>query len=175
MSEIDQRYWYKNQRFSPYEEGVLRLAFQARYSDRAIGRMLGRAECTILRHRKLLHLMKNRRRRVCATAIVCCCLIGISAAAHDGDDQLSAWYRSLKDPDTGISCCSMQRDCQTVDDYRASAIPGGYVVSIEGRSVEVPPNKVLQRTDNPTGRAVVCIGHVDGVPVPRCMVRAIEG
>jgi hypothetical protein len=174
MIEIEKIYRYRGQRFSPYEEGVLRLAVAARYSDKAIGRMMGRSESAIRNHRRLLQFVKYRGRRA-ATAGIIGCLIAFSTEAHDGTDPLAMWYQSLTDPETGISCCSMQRDCQPVDDYHASRTPGGYVVSIEGRSVEVPPNKVLQRADNPTGHAVVCFGHVDGVPVPRCMVRATEG
>lgn len=174
MLEIEKIYRRRNQRFSAYEEGVLRLAVEARYSDKAIGRMMGRSEDAVRRHRRLMQLPKYRGRQTAAATIIGC-LIGFSAAAHDGADPLSAWYRSLVDPETGISCCSMQRDCQPVDDYHASTTPGGYVVQIEGRSVEVPPNKVLQRTDNPTGHAVLCIMRVDGVPVPRCLVRAVEG
>jgi hypothetical protein len=109
------------------------------------------------------------------TTIIIGCLISLSVMAHDDSDPLSAWYRSLKDPQTGLSCCSQHRDCQPIDDYHASATPGGYVVLIEGRWLEVPPAKVLQRTDNPTGHAVVCIGHVNGAPVPRCMIRVTEG
>ncbi len=131
MLEIEKIYRRRWQRWSPYEESVLRLAVEARYTDEAIGRMMGRTHNTIRRHRRLLHLTKPRGRS--AAAVIVGCLIGFSAVAHDGSDPLSAWYQSLKDPETGVSCCSMQRDCQTVDDYRASATPGGYVVQIEGR------------------------------------------
>ncbi len=175
MDVVETKYRYKNQRFTPFEEGVLRLAVEASYTDTEISLMLGRSYHAIRRHRRLLNLEGPRQRRLSGAVVAFGCLIALSAAAHDGDDQLSAWYRSLVQPETGVSCCSMQRDCQPVDDYHASATPGGYVVSIEGRSVEVPPNRVLQRTDNPTGHAVVCFSRVDGVPVPRCMVRAIEG
>jgi hypothetical protein len=178
MLEIEKIYRRPGQRFSGYEEGVLRLAVEARYSDNAISRMTGRSENAIRRHRRLMQLPKYRK-RVITVAIMglvsLVSLVGLSVQAHDGSDPLSAWYQSLKDPETGISCCSMQRDCQAVDDYHASATPGGYVVRIDGSTLEVPPSKVLQRTDNPTGHAVVCVGRVDGVLFPRCMVRATEG
>jgi hypothetical protein len=41
-------------------------------------------------------------------------------------------------------------------------------------AIEVPPDKILQRTDNPTGRAVACLRHFNGHPVVRCFVRPPE-
>jgi hypothetical protein len=50
-------------------------------------------------------------------------------------------------------CCSPERDCQTTD-YETDAA-GLYWIKAEGERVQVPPDKILQSTDNPTGRAVV--------------------
>ena len=44
-----------------------------------------------------------------------------------------------------------------------------------GEPIQVPPDKILQRADNPTGRGVACLRHHDGHPVVRCFVRASEG
>ncbi len=174
MLEIEKIYRRRRQRFTSYEEGVLRLAVEARYSDAAISRMTGRSEDAIRRHRRLMQLPQYCKRTITVAPIVGC-LIGISAAAHEDSAPLAAWYQSLRDPQTGAACCSMERDCHPVDDYHASSNPGGYVVRIDGVSFDVPPSKVLQRTDNPTGHAVVCIDHWANKPVVRCMVLATEG
>jgi hypothetical protein len=97
-----------------------------------------------------------------------------AASAHDPDEQFSAWFRSLTQPGTGISCCSPQRDCQQVDDYEADEV-SGYRVKYDGVWVQVPQRVVIDRVDNPTGRAVLCISFFNGLPVARCFVRAAEG
>jgi len=71
--------------------------------------------------------------------------------AHS-DPALAPWFQSLRQPGTDISCCSLA-DCRTTQ-YRMGA--DGYEALIEGAWVAVPPDKVLRRTPNPTGRAVVC-------------------
>ncbi len=95
------------------------------------------------------------------------------APAHD-DGEFAEWFRALRDPSSGISCCSPGRDCRAVEEYRASDVPGGYQVRDEGMWVDVPPSKVLQNVDNPTGRAVACFGYVDGRIYVRCLVRPAE-
>src|ERR1700736_2477098 len=74
---------------------------------------------------------------------------------------------------TGASCCSPASDCQMTD-YDMDA-DGRYWIFAEGELIQVPPDKILQRADNPTGRGVACLRHDDGHPVVRCFVRASEG
>jgi len=71
-------------------------------------------------------------------------------------------------------CCSPDRDCTTTD-YETDA-QGNYwvVVGKYHERVQVPPDKILQRTDNPTGRAVACWHFINGHPVVRCFVRSPE-
>jgi hypothetical protein len=90
-----------------------------------------------------------------------------AAPPADADPALSPWFQSLRQPDTGVSCCSIA-DCRPVD-YRTTA--GGYEVWIENRWQRVPPEKVLQRADNPVGRAIVCWTKQIGI---MCFVRAPE-
>ena len=105
--------------------------------------------------------------------------LGIGAAAHPPEAEFADWFRSLKEPgmegviDSGNSCCSPASDCQMTD-YETDT-GGRYWVTAEGERLQVPPDKILQRTDNPTGRGVVCLRHYDGHPVVRCFVRASEG
>jgi hypothetical protein len=102
-----------------------------------------------------------------------------ATAAHPLEAEFADWFRSLKEPgadgmlNSGTSCCSPTRDCQMTD-YETDA-DGRYWIIAEGERIEVPPDKILQRTDNPTGRAVACLRYYNGHPMVRCFVRAPEG
>jgi hypothetical protein len=113
-----------------------------------------------------------------STVITTMLLLSSGANGHDPGDQFAEWFRSLKVP--GIerplnpqdaSCCSPERDCQ-ITDYETDG--GRYWIKAEGEHIEVPPDKILQRTDNPTGRAVACFRHFNGHPVVHCFVRPPE-
>src|SRR5207249_12022767 len=85
----------------------------------------------------------------------------------NADPALAPWFRSLVQPGTSISCCSIS-DCRATD-YR---IEGDHYEALIGEAwFVVPSDKVLQRTDNPTGRAVVCWTPQRGIV---CFVRATE-
>lgn len=85
----------------------------------------------------------------------------------DTDYSLAPWFQSLRQPGTGVSCCSIA-DCRTTD-YRT--VGDQYEALIDDKWVRVPPEKILQRMDNPTGRAVVCWTPALGI---MCFVRAAE-
>jgi hypothetical protein len=85
----------------------------------------------------------------------------------NADPTLAPWYRSLLQPGTSISCCSIA-DCRATE-YRTTA--DHYEVLVGGNWLPVPPEKILQRTDNPTGHAVVCWTPQRGI---MCFVRATE-
>jgi len=105
--------------------------------------------------------------RLCALGLLLLTLPVQAAPPPDADPALSPWFHSLRQPGTGMSCCSIA-DCRPVD-YRTT--PNGYEVWIEDRWWPVPPEKVLQRADNPVGRAVVCWTKLTGI---MCFVRAPE-
>ena len=98
-----------------------------------------------------------------------------AAAPPDSPDPaLAPWFESLKQPGTGASCCSIA-DCRTVD-FRQDR--DGYEVLIDGRWkisipfwLRVPPNRIIDRIDNPTNRAVVCFTPEAGI---LCFVRPSE-
>ena len=94
-------------------------------------------------------------------------LFALAAPPENVDPALSGWFRSLRQPGTGISCCSMA-DCRTTD-YRMTE--EGYEALIDGEWRPVPPERVLDHTENPTGRAVVCYLPGKGV---LCFVRPSE-
>ncbi|HLZ68107.1 MAG TPA: hypothetical protein VKQ29_17925 [Aliidongia sp.] len=88
-----------------------------------------------------------------------------AAPPPDADPTLAPWFQSLRQPSTGLLCCSVA-DCRAVDSRETS---GGYEVFIDNKWLPVPPEKVLQRADNPVGRAVVCWTKLAGI---MCFVRA---
>ena len=85
----------------------------------------------------------------------------------NGDPALAPWFRSLTQPGTGMSCCSIA-DCRETD-FRI--IGDHYEALIQGQWREIPADKVLARADNPTGRAVVCWSPALGI---MCFVRGPE-
>src|ERR1700730_5352732 len=93
-------------------------------------------------------------------------------AAHaqppaNADPALAPWFRSLVQPGTSISCCSVS-DCRATD----SRIEGDHYEALIGEAwFTVPADKILQRTDIPVGRAVVCWTPQRGI---LCFVRATE-
>ena len=67
---------------------------------------------------------------------------------------LAPWFQSLRDPVSGVSCCAeVDGHILSDDDWRTTN--NGYQVRIKGEWLDVPPSRVLDRTDNPTGGAVV--------------------
>jgi hypothetical protein len=103
-------------------------------------------------------------------ALAAALLLAASAAAappQNADPTLAPWFRSLLQPGTAISCCSLA-DCRPTE-YRIKT--DHYEALVGGRWVAVPPDKILQRTDNPTGHAIVCWTPQRGI---MCFVRATE-
>lgn len=109
------------------------------------------------------------------------------APPENADPTLAPWFNSLKQPGTGIGCCSMA-DCRPVDTrvgangYEAfvEAVPGDKDAELRtdstgrtawGKWVAVPPEKMLAGKENPLGRAVVCYTPALGV---LCFVRGTE-
>ncbi|WP_249164331.1 hypothetical protein [Bradyrhizobium jicamae] len=100
-----------------------------------------------------------------------------AAAAAPPDNPnpaLVPWFESLKQPGTGAPCCSIA-DCRTVE-FRQDR--DGYEVLIDGRWkmsspfwLRVPSNRIIDKTENPTNRAVVCFTPEAGI---LCFVRPPE-
>lgn len=86
----------------------------------------------------------------------------------DSNPAWSDWFRSLKTPREGTSCCSLADCRRTVSRIR----DGHYEALLGKRWVVVPPEKVLDHAENPTGEAVLCWSPVSGV---LCFVRGPEG
>jgi hypothetical protein len=99
-------------------------------------------------------------------------LVFAGFAAHarppeDADPALSPWFEGLRQPGTGVSCCSIS-DCRPTD---SRVVGDHYEALVGGAWRPVPPDRVLPRMDNPTGRAVVCWTPYTGI---MCFIRGPE-
>lgn len=102
-------------------------------------------------------------------------IVGAGLLAHSAlaapperpDPTLAPWFNDLRQPWTNALCCSLA-DCRPVDSRLAG---DHYEVLIEGEWRTVPEHRILNRSDNPTGRAVVCWTPTAGI---LCFVRAPE-
>lgn len=112
--------------------------------------------------------VRTRRTRAIGSALVLLLAASAAAAPPQGaDPALAPWFRSLLQPGTGMSCCALA-DCRPTE-YRIRS--DHYEAMVGGKWVAVPPDKILQRTDNPTGHAIVCWTPQRGI---MCFVRATE-
>ena len=102
-----------------------------------------------------------------------------AAPPENVDPALAPWFQSLEVPGTNHSSCCSQSDCRPVD-YR---IEGDYYEALltpeqfsragvlQQRWIPVPFDRILQRVDNPTGKAILCWQPGAGV---LCFVRPAE-
>jgi hypothetical protein len=91
-----------------------------------------------------------------------------AAQPDNANPELHGWFESLKQPGSGVSCCSIA-DCRPVD-YKLDA--DGYEALIETRWVRVPDDKILHGKPNPTGHGVLCRSPISGTIL--CFVPASE-
>ena len=106
-------------------------------------------------------------RRIALATVLLLAASAAAAPPPDADPALAPWFRSLLQPGTTMSCCSLA-DCRPTE-YRIKA--DHYEAMVGGSWLAVPADKILQRTDNPTGHAIVCWTPQRGI---MCFVRATE-
>jgi len=100
-------------------------------------------------------------------------IMASASSAHMPGDPDAEWYQSLKVPGSPMSCCSPNRDCNPIDDYRPvpkEQASSGFQAYVEGEWVNVGEEALLKRADNPTGKAVACVWYMDGHPRVRCLI-----
>ena len=97
--------------------------------------------------------------------MLCCAASAWAAPPPDADPVLAPWFRSLRQPWTNALCCS-ESDCRPVE---ARLHDGHYEALIDNAWRPVPDHLILERSDNPTGRAVACWTPYIGI---HCFVRA---
>jgi hypothetical protein len=107
-------------------------------------------------------------RRRFAALLIATAGVTYGAAAHESSEPFAAWYQSLKQPESGVSCCSIA-DCGPIE---SRVGPAAYEVYVDEAWVPVPAERVLRRTTNPTGRAQLCRSPVDKTIL--CFVPASE-
>jgi hypothetical protein len=90
-----------------------------------------------------------------------------AAPPENADPTLAPWFNSLRMPWTNALCCS-QADCRPVESRTQS---DHYEVFVGEAWRAVPDDRILNRSDNPTGRAVVCWTPRAGI---LCFVRPPE-
>ena len=107
------------------------------------------------------------QRFACLIVLTCLARPALAAPPPDADPMLAPWFNSLRQPWTNALCCSVA-DCRTV---QSRLLDGHYEALIEGEWRQVPDRLILNRSDNPTGRAVACWTPRVGI---LCFVRAPE-
>ncbi len=121
------------------------------------------------------------RIRVLLMAVGLTLLAGAIAIAHpppNFDPALHGWFESLKQPGTGVGCCS-ESDCKILAPDQWRATKDGYQIRVQTLWVDVPRDKILDREPNPTGSAVACYrqgyGPLDAAQIfIYCFVRDTE-
>lgn len=83
--------------------------------------------------------------------------MGLHGSGHAENHD---WYKDLRQPDTGYSCCNgntatSEGDCRPTRAYRSE--DGMWYALLDGRWVPVPPRVVLQQLA-PDGRSHICAG-----------------
>ena len=89
-------------------------------------------------------------RFACLITLACLARPALAAPPPDADPTLAPWFNSLRQPWTNALCCSVA-DCRPV---HSRLTDGHYEALIEGEWRQVPDRLILNRSDNPTGRAV---------------------
>jgi hypothetical protein len=88
----------------------------------------------------------------------------IAAPPENFDSSLASWFHDLKAPN-GSGCCDLA-DCRRTE---SRITEDGYEAIIDDTWVAVPWDRVLRRTDNPTGTAIVC--RMPHTKIILCFVR----
>jgi hypothetical protein len=103
--------------------------------------------------------MNHRFAALTAVSISLAASAALASPPPDADPSLAPWFNSLMDPQTSRSCCGAA-DCRPTENRIRD---DHYEVFVENEWVTVPANKVLKRSDNPTGQAVLCWSKTIGV------------
>jgi hypothetical protein len=86
--------------------------------------------------------------------ILCCVSLGTLLVSHlpaAAEEDRGAWFKSLRQPDTGFSCCDIS-DCRRAEaDWRE----GQWWAVVGGEWTAIPPDKELEK-QSIDGEAYVC-------------------
>ena len=76
--------------------------------------------------------------------------------ARKSNPARSQWFRSLRQPDTGLSCCDISDCKRTEADWKQ----GSWWANVRGLKRPVPPEKVLEKPRSIDGEAYVCATEI---------------
>jgi hypothetical protein len=108
-------------------------------------------------------------RAVLIVAAIATVATGSHARPPENTDLIyGLWFERLHQPATDLPCCSIS-DCRPTE---SRVVGSRYEALVEGKWLAVPPETVVEATDNPTGRAVVCWLPWSGI---LCFVKGPEG
>lgn len=102
---------------------------------------------------------------IAVMGIFCLALIAaraFGAPPENADPALAPWFESLQRPGGNLGGCCSQSDCRPVawritsDHYEALLTPEMFPEVTEPAWIVIPARAVLERQDNPTGRAILC-------------------
>lgn len=79
--------------------------------------------------------------------------------------------RNLKDPATGVHCCSAHQDCNPAKVDGVREVTGGFLVVVTGEIISHP--RVLWESRD--GAWWVCLMYQDGRPKVRCLIGVPPG
>jgi hypothetical protein len=113
---------------------------------------------------KAATLMPFRARSVVVSLVILvCAAVGLRVHAQDGTHgqghaENHDWYKELKQPGTGYSCCNgttngIEGDCRPTRAYLQD--DGTWRALVDGRWVVVPPRVVLKQLA-PDGNSHIC-------------------
>jgi hypothetical protein len=92
-------------------------------------------------------------RRLLALAGILTLFGAAAAVAPARAESRAAWFQSLRQPQTGMSCCSLA-DCHAATaDWRGD----GWWAKVDGEWMPVPKSKLLKKTSI-DGQAYICTG-----------------
>lgn len=107
------------------------------------------------------------KRLLAVSALVAVAGTALGRPQPGADMTFAPWFESLRQPGTGMSCCSIA-DCRQTD-FRIAG--NRYEALVDGEWRTVPPETIIERSDNPTGRAVVCYTPYRGI---MCFIKGPE-
>jgi hypothetical protein len=94
--------------------------------------------------------------------------LAIPAHAHDHTrPDLNPWLKTLRNKNT-VPCCDGS-DATRLSDVDWSTKEGHYIVRLDGKWVDVPPEAVIEEP-NRAGQTLVWPYFKDGMMVPRCFL-----
>ncbi|WP_428486495.1 hypothetical protein [Rhodopila sp.] len=108
-------------------------------------------------------MLRQAIRAIGAVGLMLCFQAPLQAAPPpNADPELAPWFRNLRQPKSGLSCCDLA-DCRRVQ-YRVAnghfqAFIGGEFARWQNPPyawVDVPETSVLYHHDNPTGEGIAC-------------------